>query len=73
MFNQTDYDRVVSEFEYRAAVAEFDRLWGLNTSSEDQTAMERLILVIDAFESAHARRAADVSWEAFGGCHALCR
>jgi hypothetical protein len=73
MFNRTDNDRVVSELEYRAAVAEFDRLWGLNTSSEDQMTMERLIRVIDAFESARSIPPADVGCVAFGGRYAACR
>jgi hypothetical protein len=73
MSDRTDNDRVVSKFEYRAAVAEFDRLWNLNTSSEDQMTMERLIRVIDAFESAHAIQPADVSCVAFSGCYALGR
>ena len=73
MSDRTDNDRIVSEFEYRAAVAEFDRLWNLNTSPEDQMTMERLIRVIDAFESARSIQPADVGCVAFGGRYAACR
>jgi hypothetical protein len=50
MSNRTENDRFLTEPEYRTAVAEFDRLWGSNTSPEDQVNMERLIRLIDAFE-----------------------
>ncbi|MDB5550347.1 MAG: hypothetical protein JWL86_331 [Rhizobium sp.] len=67
MFNRTENDRLPTELEYRTAVAEFDRLWSLNTSPEDQVNMEQLIRLIDAFESAHAVRAAEAACMTFGG------
>jgi hypothetical protein len=59
MCNRTDNDRVPTESEYRAAVAEFDRLWSSNTSPEDQMNMARLIRLIDAFESVRAIQSTD--------------
>jgi hypothetical protein len=67
MFNRTENDRLPTELEYRTAVAEFDRLWSSNTSPEDQVNMEQLIRLIDAFESAHAVRAAEAACMTFGG------
>jgi hypothetical protein len=65
--NRTGGDRFLTELEYRTAVAEFDRLWGSNTSPEDQVNMERLIRLIDAFESTHAVQLADAACLAAAG------
>jgi hypothetical protein len=73
MSNRTENDRFLAELEYRTAVAEFDRLWGSNPSPEDQVNMERLIRLIDAFESAHAVQPADAGCVAFGGRRAARR
>jgi hypothetical protein len=51
MLNRTGNERMPTESEYRSAVAEFDRLWGMDGSPQDLADMEGLIHLIDAFEN----------------------
>jgi len=42
---------LIDETEYDSMVAEFDLLWGRTTTPQDQSRMERMIRLIDAFEN----------------------
>ncbi|SFB36228.1 hypothetical protein SAMN04515620_15121 [Collimonas sp. OK607] len=42
---------LIDETEYDSMVAEFDLLWGRTTTPQEQSRMERMIRLIDAFEN----------------------
>ncbi len=46
-----------SEADYKAAVAEFDALWNSGGRGGEQSRMEELIAVIDAYEQCRTRHA----------------
>ncbi|MDB5766659.1 MAG: hypothetical protein JWQ61_1473 [Collimonas fungivorans] len=51
MFEKETDASLVSETEYRLLVAEFDLLWNRATTTQEQSRMESLIKLIDAFEN----------------------
>ncbi|AEK62607.1 hypothetical protein CFU_2781 [Collimonas fungivorans Ter331] len=51
MFEKETDAALVSETEYRLLVAEFDLLWNRATTMQEQSRMESLIKLIDAFEN----------------------
>lgn len=44
---------LIDEAEYASMVAEFDLLWNRTTTPQEQSRMERMIRLIDAFENCH--------------------
>lgn len=45
-----------SEAEYRAAVAEFDRLWDRSTSPQERHRMDQLLTLLERFEAFEAAK-----------------
>jgi hypothetical protein len=50
MFEKETNETSISEAEYRLIVAEFDLLWSRATTPQEQSRMENMIKLINAFE-----------------------
>jgi hypothetical protein len=50
MFEKETNETSISEAEYRLIVAEFDLLWSRATTPQEQSRMESMIKLINAFE-----------------------
>ncbi|SDY12162.1 hypothetical protein SAMN04515617_11068 [Collimonas sp. OK242] len=48
--------KLISKAEYDAIVAEFDLMWNRTTTPQEQSRMERMIRLIDAFENSRNSR-----------------
>ncbi len=45
----------LSEIEYHLTVVEFDILWNRRTTPQEQSRMESMIRIINAFDESHCR------------------
>jgi len=59
MFEKETKETSIGEAEYRMIVAEFDLLWNRATTPQEQSRMESMIKLIDAFEDSENRENQD--------------